>query len=172
MENRNAETVKSELEGLAKFHTCPEYIKDALALINSQEQRIKELTKERNKVSEKGAENLTRLEEAHLKLEAENLKLTEENERLRADKKELINENEELKNQLQEEISEEDIDLFDEFTKLLHEGIRNAKADTVRKYREKLYRELASLGVKDKFNKAFFLTKADQIAKEMLEGEK
>ena len=25
MENHNAETVKSELEGLAKFRTCPEY---------------------------------------------------------------------------------------------------------------------------------------------------
>ena len=46
----NAETVKSELEGLAKFRTCPEYIKDALALINSQEQRIKELTEENERL--------------------------------------------------------------------------------------------------------------------------
>lgn len=43
MENLNAEEVKSELEGLANYRTCPEYIKNALALINSQEQRIKEL---------------------------------------------------------------------------------------------------------------------------------
>ena len=48
-------------------------------------QRIKELTEEKSKVFEKGAENLTRLEEAYLKLEAENLKLTEENARLRAE---------------------------------------------------------------------------------------
>ncbi len=46
MENLNAEQVKSELEGLAKFRTCPEYIKNALTLINSQEQRIGELTEE------------------------------------------------------------------------------------------------------------------------------
>lgn len=46
------------------------------------------------------------------------------------------------------------------------------EADTVRKYREKLYRELASLGVKDKFNKEFFLTKADQVAKDLLEEGK
>lgn len=46
-----------------------------------------------------------------------------------------------------------------------------SKADTVRKYREGLHKELASLGSKDKFNKGVFLTKADQIAKEMI-GEK
>ena len=102
MENLNAEKVKKALE----IHTgildkaceeCP-YNRDAhdeicldvlvvdtLALITSQEQRIKELTEEKNEVFEKGAENLNRVEEAYLKLEAENLKLTEENERLRAD---------------------------------------------------------------------------------------
>lgn len=45
-------------------------------------------------------------------------------------------------------------------------------ADTVQEYREGLHKEFASLGAKDKFNKEFFLTKADQIAQEMLEGEK
>lgn len=50
-----------------------------------------------------------------------------------------------------------------ELTQNLHE----CKADTVQNYREKLHREFASLGAKDKFNKGFFLTKADQIAKEI-----
>lgn len=50
MENLNAETVKSELEGLVKFNTCPDYIIDALALINSQEQRINELTEENERL--------------------------------------------------------------------------------------------------------------------------
>lgn len=43
------------------------------------------------------------------------------------------------------------------------------RVDTVQKYREKLYRELASLGAKDKFNKEFFLTKVDKIANKLLE---
>lgn len=98
MENLNAEQVKKALEccleDVANCNNCPyerycdmhenNMLRDALALINSQEQRIGELADEKSKVFEKGAENLTRLEEAYLKLEAENLKLTEENERLRA----------------------------------------------------------------------------------------
>lgn len=44
--------------------------------------KLKELTEEKNEVFEKGAENLTRLEEAYLKLESENIRLTEENKRL------------------------------------------------------------------------------------------
>lgn len=47
---------------------------------------------------------------------------------------------------------------------------RETQADTVRKYRECLHRLLASLGAKDKFNKEFFLTTADKIAEELLEG--
>ena len=43
-------------------------------------------------------------------------------------------------------------------------------ADTVKKMRERLYRELAFLGAKDKFNKEYFLTEVDRVAKEILEG--
>lgn len=44
-------------------------------------------------------------------------------------------------------------------------------ADTVKKMRERLYRELAFLCAKDKFNKEYFLTEVDRVAKEMLEGK-
>lgn len=46
---------------------------------------------------------------------------------------------------------------------------RFIQADTVQKYREKLHREFASLGSKDKFKKEFFLTKVDKIANKLLE---
>lgn len=57
---------------------------------------------------------------------------------------------------------------------LYHEGITQmevdeAKAHTVKKMRERLYRELAFLCAKDKFNKEYFLTEVDRVAKEMLE---
>ena len=128
----NAKQIIKELEGLAGFTTCPEYIKNALALIKE---------------------------------------LTEENERLQANNKQLVNDNAELKNQNQEEIAEEDINLFDEFTKLLHEGIREAKADTVRKMQErlKMYFGTYILGYKIPLNEV--LKVINQIAKEMLEGK-
>lgn len=99
MENINAEQIIKALEHCANSGQCLGcrydkgtgftkegcmacHMRDALALIISQEQRIKELSGEKNKVFEIGAANLISLEEAYLKLEAENLKLTEENERL------------------------------------------------------------------------------------------
>ena len=89
-------------------------------------------------------------------------RLTEENERLRAENEALaISEVKEC------EISQ----MLVYRIRNKHPAVMAVIADTVQKYREKLYREFASLGVKDKFNKEFFLTKADQIAKEMLEGE-
>ena len=47
--------------------------------------------------------------------------------------------------------------------------LKKERADTVRKMREKLYREFASLGEKDKFNKKFFLEATDKIANQLLE---
>ena len=82
--------------------------------------------------------------------------LTEENERLRVD-------NEILK--MPRATIFEIADAFDR-------GRKKGEADTVQEYREGLHKEFASLGAKDKFNKEFFLTKADQIEKEMLEGDK
>lgn len=43
-------------------------------------------------------------------------------------------------------------------------------ADTVKKMQERLHRELAFLGAKDKFNKEYFLTEVDRVAKKILEG--
>ena len=102
MENLNAEKVKKAL----KIHTgildmpceeCPYncdahdeicldvLTKDALALINSQEQRIGELEAECEQWRSDWEENQKQWEIAYDKLEAENLKLTEENERLKDD---------------------------------------------------------------------------------------
>jgi hypothetical protein len=49
--------------------------------------------------------------------------------------------------------------------------LKKERADTVKKMRERLYRELAFLGAKDKFNKEYFLTEVDRVAKEILEGK-
>jgi predicted transcriptional regulator len=131
---------------------------DALSL-------IKELTEERD-----GFENL-----AHTAIETQNRmsdtieELTEENERLRDNNKQLVNDNAELKNQIQEEIAEEDINLFEEFTKLLHEGIREARADTVRKMQSEINKTLSALC---KGDVSEIHRMIDQIAKEMLEEEK
>lgn len=60
--------------------------------------------------------------------------------------------------------------MFDEFSKLLIEGIKEAKADTVRKMQERLTLEF------DRMHKNNFMTVEvrqwiiDQIAKEMLDG--
>lgn len=76
----NAEQIKKELEGLANFRTCPEYIKNALALINSQEQRIGELT-EKSKNFEQAYDCM---HSACLELSDKCDRLTKENERLRS----------------------------------------------------------------------------------------
>ena len=87
---------------------------------------------------------------------------------MRANNKQLVNDNAELKNQIQEEIAEEDINLFDEFTKLLHEGIREAKADTVRKMRERLGEHFVEHN-EVKYGGGLVHKVLDKVAKEMLE---
>ena len=87
--------------------------------------------------------------------------------------KEFVNENSELKSQIQEtDIPEEDINLFDEFTKLLTEGIREAKADTVRKIADLLWQgesEKLNISVGGKYyDKQEFI---DLIAKEIIDGK-
>ncbi len=89
--------------------------------------------------------------------------LTEENERLR-ERVKAVEEGAVRSFESQQ-------DLYRKMVEALNREIHEAKADTVRKMQERLYREFASLGANDKFNKALFLTKVDQIAKEMLEGK-
>lgn len=50
-------------------------------------------------------------------------------------------------------------------------GYKQGVADGVQKIVERLHKEFASLGAKDKFNKEFFLTKAEQNAKELIGGD-
>ena len=101
MENLNAEQVKKALEWCYAEATCSEcpyqkicfevsqwqIMKDALALINSQEQRIKELT-EVNDILEKTCANLS---EGMHNLRDNCEKLSIENERLYANRKDHFN---------------------------------------------------------------------------------
>ena len=135
MENLNADKVKRVVECCANNdecigEACPYYTtgceknmpKDALALITSQEQRIKELT--------------------------------EENERLRAD------------------VAKEFTCVFGTPHKVsecpIGDEIAKAKADTVRK----MQAEIEARCIKGGIYPAFVASTIDQIAKEMLEGEK
>jgi hypothetical protein len=175
MENLNAEQVKKALECChtplaSDCNDCGyrgqsvengEYIgcsnrlmADALALITSQEQRIKELTEEYESMAKSvnEASDLIR--------------------KLKADKKGLIYENEELKNQIQEPFfTEEEIDFIDEYTRLLNEGIRDAKANNVSEIKTRFAMRFGTYTDKDMTPITEVFRLLDQIAKEMLEGE-
>lgn len=157
MENLNAETVKKALEccsaDTTDCHSCPysEFSefncfdnakKDALALINSQEQRIEAYRQELGEVR-------IALAEAN----KERQELTEENERLREQAYRL----------------ECDLQLnADE--KAVAKAIEQTKKATVRKMQERLDKHFchdpAFLGVEQRL----IMGAVDQIAKEMLEG--
>lgn len=89
MENLNAEKVISELR---KNDSCYaediKAIQNAIALINSQDQKIKELTEEIKDLTEtvevKG-KAVERLQILTNEIEEDNRKLTDENDRLRAE---------------------------------------------------------------------------------------
>lgn len=144
MENLNAEAIKSELEGLVNFLTCPEYIKDALALINSQEQRIGAqdmIISELRQRTEKAEHDADRY--------ARKIKeLTEDNERVSAENDELCD------NIACLEIDKE-----------------NAERRTVRKMQERLKERLDisvdGYSTNEVINTIF--DTIDQIAKEMLD---
>lgn len=191
MENLNAVQVKMALERCTSGEGCGDCPRElsyggcfrqvminALALINSQEQRIWELTEENSEI----IKSWNKLKESHEsaceKCRAEFKELTEENQRLRAENKTLTNDSEELKNKIQEvEFTEEEIDLLDEYTRLLNEGIRDAKAVTVQKYKSAIieyyskpkYQPTKEHPIKHTQIECLFAV-LDQIAKEMLEG--
>ena len=145
--------------------------------IKSQEQRIKELTEEKNEVFEKGVENLNRVEEAYLKLEAENLKLTEENE---AWQKALITEKENASKAYYNLACEVE-DLRAENERLIESGFetvdfavdkgRQIKADTVREMQERLKMYFGTYVLDYKIPLSEALKAVNQIAKEMLEDK-
>jgi hypothetical protein len=168
MKNLNAEQVKKALECCVKAEThldcrklkCPALINDeciyigetdedcdrqqladALALITSQEQRIKELTEENAEVKA----NWQKLKESHEsaceKCRAEFKRLTEENER------------------------------FSQSLANSKSILANSKADTVRKMQERLIAEIENAPNANEFFITAWRTKIDQIAKEMLEGD-
>lgn len=146
MGNLNAEAIKNELKGLANYRTCPEYIKDALALINSQEQRIKELAEENERLTRLANLRQRDLDNANDLL----FKAEDENERLKAQKYYMH--------------SDGRIEMIP--------TVESVRADTVRKMQERLDKRFchdpAFLGVEQRL----IMGVIDQIAKEMLEGEK
>ncbi len=175
MENLNAEQVKKALEccvttseGDCKkcgyrgkshdnFITCTNcLIADALALINSQEQRIKELTEEKTELWEErnriydDLQDWKEIAEGYQKqfedCYEKKAKLTEENERLRGVKEE-----------------------YETFIGGLKPRIDTIRADTVRKMQERLkkyYHHLSS-----KTLPASVEYHIDQIANEMLKED-
>ena len=167
MSELNAEQIKKALELCSNNdecvgEACPYYKtgceknmpKDALAL-------VKELTEKLEAYRQELGEVRVALAEAN----NDKKELTEENERLRAENKELTYENGELKIQFQEaDLTDEEIDLLDEYSKSLQEGIRQAKADTVRK--------MLSMLCEGRVSNDNVVIVANQIAKEMLEDEK
>lgn len=161
MENLNAEQVKKALRGhigvvdmrceechynqVNGSETCIALlITDALALINSQEQRIKELTQANEQLSE----SYDQLEKTKDELLLERSRLTEENERLKAQKYYIH--------------SDDRIEMIP--------TVESVRADTVRKMQERLKEcfnnEIKHMSI---YTEGQVLFAVDQIAKEMLE---
>lgn len=170
MKNLNAEKIKKGLkccsEDTADCHNCPysEFTegncfdnakKDALALITSQEQRIKELSA---KVA-KWEEECDLRGDMWCKLNEENKRLTEENERLR--------DNLERTEKALITCDKAHNALFTDTFRIEAE----AKADTVRKMQERFIAEIEQTpNANEHFIKAW-KSKIDKIAKEVLEGK-
>ncbi len=130
----NREQIITELEGLVKFRTCPEYVQKAFALIN-------ELTEENE-----------RLHASCTELTQKCASLNEENERLMS----IIVE------------AQKRLDNISDINCEILTHAKNVRADTVRKMQERFIAELRKDG---RMN--YYIRKVlDQIAKEMLEGEK
>lgn len=181
MENLNAEQVKKDLQKIVDNYSGSwarfDILSNALALINSQEQRIGELEKRLRYLLQ--SKTIAEYDEVdiHTKeyvkdihsLDANIKGLTVENERLRAERdafeinyKDLKYRNKELtafNRRWAKECAE------------LQEECDQIKADTVRKMQERLDKHFchdpAFLGVEQRL----IMDVIDQIAKEMLEGE-
>lgn len=173
MENLNAETVKKALECCTRGRkskedrpcldchynecnlvggtserqttgTCQGWLmKDALALINSQGQRIKELTGENEDLRIKLAARIM----AGTTLKAVNKKLTEENERLKAPKYRIL--------------PDDRIEMIP--------TVESVRADTVRKMQERLKKQRFSDASPHDYDLLHCFI--DGVAEEILEGE-
>ena len=169
-ENLNAEFIIKSLEYFIEDECASRtVVHDALDLITSQEQRIKELAEE---VESLGAEkeHLDLVVEGKLKrttaLEKQVLKLTEENERLHATCTEFERKCASL-NDENERLRASSIDYRN-----IPYIIAEAKADTVRKMKERLRKEAYPFPCAIGVEYAVPICKIDQIAKEMLKENK
>ena len=186
MENLNAEQIKKVLEHCVNWTAeigckgCPyeencidqDVMKDALALINSQEQRIKELTEElvkcytdKAKLSEENAYI------KHIELEA----MRSEANYYKMHSTELAEENERLQKALNTDISIVRVSRGSGKTAHLREVGRiradAIRADAVRKMQHKIWLEFSDCTEEEKITVGSFRASIDQIAKEMLEDK-
>lgn len=164
--SRDVALIKSYIKELSEEN---EWQEDMIVKLSAENVMFlsekKKLTTENEAISKRYAMQVV----TAIELDKQVQRLTGENERLRANNKQLVNDNAELKNQIQEEIAEEDINLFDEFSKLLHEGIREAKADTVEDIKTGFAMRFGTYTDKDMTPIAEVFHILDQIAKEILE---
>lgn len=177
MENLNAETVKSELEGFAKFRTCPEYIKDALALITLQEQRIVDLeTRLRHLFQSKTIVEYDEVD-IHTKKYVKDIHSLDASIEYLAGEcrvkfKRLTEENERLKNSITFQVVMPDEKMEEIKAECLERvalDVKECRADTVRKMQERLRKEAYPFPCAIGTEYAVPYCKIDQIAKEMLE---
>ena len=171
MENLNAENITNEIQSLIKaLKECGGWVKrgngegwfnhdilvDAVAVITSQEQRIKELTEE---LDDAKRDTIPKL---RLSLERANVMGVE------ADKKvaELTEENEKLREQNDYLVKEAVFSPMERANNTLE-----VKADTVRKMHERLKERFSTATRYSKYSGAGVVMVIDQIAKEMLEDE-
>lgn len=173
MENLNAEQVKKALENWVKNYDGKvlDFVTlcNSLALINSQEQRIKELTEEVERSETAGGCK----ESVDNGFSPSVTELQRENERLRAQNETLEINNKDFKHRIyelsrdNEEWEHENKDLeCDNY--MLRERITEIKADTVRK----MHSEIKERCIEGGIYPAFVASTIDQIEKEMLEGKK
>ena len=140
----------ADCEEDAVKYCVSEIAKDTLALIDELTEKNTEIIKSWNK-----------LKESH----------ESACEKCRAEFKELINENAELKSQIQEaDFTEEEIDFIDEYTRLLNEGIRDAKANNVSEIKTRFAMRFGTYTDKDMTPITEVFRLLDQIAKEISEN--
>ena len=166
----NAEKIKKALEccvtdscfscpydDVGVYSQCvPTLLENALSLINSQEQRIKEITEEYDSI----AKSVNEASDVIRKLRFEKKEITEENERYKAKENEQFEKWLKLEKATREHHSE-----------LFKEAKIAVKEDTVRKMQERLKERFSTATRYTKYSGAGVVMVIDQIAKEMVEDK-